>query len=78
MASKYDPLKTFLMKRLGDVELSYEEIEDILGFELPASAWSPGFWANTSGQTGRAQRHAWGDVGYLATPRKSGVLFRKA
>ena len=77
MASKYDPLRDYLLSHGGEVFLSYEEIEEILGLELPVSALRANWWANPRDAVGRAQRGAWGDAGYLATPQRSGVLFRR-
>jgi len=42
-------------------EASFEEIEDVLGFPLPKSAWDyPAWWANQ----GRAQSLAWQGAGW--------------
>ena len=77
MASKYDPLRDYLLRQRGEIFLSYEEVEEILGGELPDSARRANWWANPQVSNGRAQRNAWGDAGYLATPRQTGVLFRR-
>ena len=48
--SKYQALSEFLYEKWEKrIVLSYEELEDILGFELPASAHTlpQSFWANT-------------------------------
>lgn len=65
--SKYDPLRDHLRgRREAEIILSLEEIEEILGFELSASATTPNWWANARSPVGRAQRHAWADAGYDA------------
>lgn len=62
---KYRPLFNFLSQRTEDkVNLTFSEIEDILGFSLPASAYKfVSFWANNE----NGQHHhcrAWIDAGY--------------
>ena len=55
--SKYSPLHDFLVAHKGDrVELSYSQIEEIIGSSLPASSrkHSATFWANHYGGT-----HVW-------------------
>lgn len=66
MASKYDPLHNFLRsKPAGEFTLTFRQIEDVLGFELPKSAERPQWWANvTSGQ--HSQSRAWQSAGYDA------------
>jgi hypothetical protein len=65
--SKYDPLQDHLMRqRHREFELTFREIEGILGFPLPASADRPQWWANVEGQTSHVQRESWRAAGYDA------------
>jgi hypothetical protein len=58
--SKYKPLQEYLCQ--VTVTLSYNEIEEILGFELPESAYThEQWWENDSGH---AQAKAWLNVGW--------------
>lgn len=65
---KYDPLRDHLKRqRTADVELSFSEIERIIGCMLPNSAARPQWWANvTDAETSAVQRNAWRDAGYDA------------
>lgn len=65
---KYDPLHRHLRRqRAAELELSFAEIERILGALLPKSANRPQWWANvTDLDTAHVQRHAWGRAGYDA------------
>lgn len=56
--SKYRPLETFLRASTGRVELSFRDIEEILGFRLPRSARRHAAWWSNSGGT-HVQSHAW-------------------
>jgi hypothetical protein len=65
--SKYDPLRDYLLKQhLRELVLSFREIELILAFNLPASAYRPQWWANVEGETTHVQREAWRDAHYDA------------
>ena len=46
--SKYDPLTSFLVAKAGrEIRLSFAEIERILGFKLPKSAYEhEAWWSN--------------------------------
>jgi hypothetical protein len=62
--SKYEPLQQFLLERSeGQIPLSFEEIEAILGFELPDSArrYAP-WWSNVGGT--HVQASAWLAAGW--------------
>ncbi len=64
--SKYDPLRDHLIgQRHYEFELTFKEIEGILGFPLPVSADRPQWWANQVAP-GRPQREAWRSAGYDA------------
>jgi len=77
--SKYDPLRDWLRRQhLRDLELSFAEIENILGSRLPASRERPQWWANQRAP-GRPQREAWRLAGYDAflVRGSNRVKFRK-
>jgi hypothetical protein len=62
--SKYEPLQRFLLGRLeGEVPMSFESIEGILGFDLPPSARKYAPWWSNEGGT-HAQARAWLDAGW--------------
>jgi hypothetical protein len=64
--SKYDPLGTYLRRQgLHEIELTFGEMEQSLGFRLPPSAQRPQWWANQMA-TGHSQREAWRSAGYDA------------
>lgn len=61
--SKYEPLTTFLKNSDGrDLRLSFSEVEQILGFPLPASKQYPAWWSNSA--TNNTMTRAWLDAGY--------------
>ena len=63
---KYDSLRDYLLKQhLREIELTFAEIEKILGARLPKSAERPQWWANRAA-SGRPQREAWRVAGYDA------------
>lgn len=68
---KYAPLGTYLYEHWArKIELSYAEIERILGFSLPASAYkeklAPSYWANT-------EYHSYAKGSWLALDYKAKV-----
>lgn len=65
--SKYSPLRDHLLsQRHSEFEMTFREIETILGFPLPFSADRPQWWANTTGVSSHVQREAWRLAGYDA------------
>jgi hypothetical protein len=77
--SVYDPLREHLARfQFRELELSFAEIEGIIGRPLPRSAERPQWWANQVG-SGHPQREAWRAAGFdaflIAGLRK--VKFRK-
>jgi hypothetical protein len=79
-ANKYDPLRDYLKKqKQHDFVLSFEEIEDILGFALPRSAQRAEWWDDDTPQHPRLQRQAIRDGGYDSRRFGEGgkVRFRK-
>ena len=78
--NKYDPLRDYLKKEKRiDFILTFEEIEDILGFALPRSAQRAEWWDDDSPQHPKAQRQAVRDGGYDSRRVSEGmkVRFRK-
>ncbi len=68
--AKYDPLYNYLRRKTPtEVELSFPDIERIIGAMLPNSAARPQWWANELSQESRhVQRRAWQEAGYDAFP----------
>ena len=66
MSSKNDPLKYHLRDRhSGEFVLTFKQIEEVLGFQLPQSAERPQWWANVAaGQ--HPQTRAWREAGFDA------------
>ncbi len=64
MSNKYAPLTRFLRQQEASrITLSFQELEEVLGFSLPASAWKyPAWWANSSG--GQSQVKSWREAGW--------------
>lgn len=59
---QYDPLNEYLRSVSRDeINLSFSDIEKVLGFKLPSSAYTySAWWANG----GHSQAYAWLDAGY--------------
>lgn len=68
MTSKYEPLKRFLSEKAAsskEISLSLNQIELILGFSLPKSAYKyPEWWSNQTDVSNRPQAKAWIEAGY--------------
>lgn len=67
--AKYDPLLTYLKRQKAEaLELSFREIENLIGYLLPKSANHPHWWTNLDEEASlRAiQRRAWPEAGYHA------------
>jgi hypothetical protein len=61
--SKYEPLTVFLKQTTKrNLRLSFDEIENILGFPLPASKQYPAWWSNSA--TNNTMTKAWLSAGY--------------
>ena len=78
---KYDPLGGHLRRqRRSRVEMSFAEIERVLGAMLPNRARRCDWWSNEIGDDVQAvQRRAWLDNGYRAclVPGVDRVLFER-
>jgi hypothetical protein len=82
-ASVYDPLRRALEGGREDaVRFTFDEIENILGRPLPASAYRfSAWWGNESSRKARhAQAMAWLEAGFKArvSLRSRAVEFRRA
>ena len=78
--NKYDPLRDYLKKEKRiDFVLTFEEIEDILGFALPRSAQRAEWWDDDSPHHPKLQRQAVRAGGFDSrrTPEGMKVRFRK-
>ena len=65
--AKYDALRDYLMRRKErEFEITFQEIEKVLGSTLPPSAARPQWWANVKRANTHVQRAAWGAAGYDA------------
>jgi hypothetical protein len=77
----YDALRDYLAKRkLPELVLSFEQIEEIIGAALPRAAQRASWWETLrSPQEKMPQREACLAAGYIATrlPDGKGVRFRK-
>lgn len=71
---KYEPLQDYLMKAQKDIiELSFSEIEKILGFALPYSARTyPAWWS------GHYHCNSWRDAGYIVIDVPQGIANKRA
>ena len=63
--SKYEPLSKFLRRRNDDAwQAQFSDVEAVLGFPLPDSAYRyPAWWANQNGG-GHSQTAGWQDAGW--------------
>jgi len=79
--NNYDPLRDYLIEQTrAEFVLSFEEIEEILGFALPRAAQRASWWETArSPQVGAPQRVAVSEGGYIATrlPDGKGVRFKR-
>jgi hypothetical protein len=66
--AKYDPLEGFLNSlpyQTDSTQLTFEEIEDMIGSTLPKSARNySAWWANQTNVLNRPQARAWTDAGF--------------
>jgi hypothetical protein len=80
--SAYDPLRDYLKRQTrSEFTLSFEEIEDLLGFALPRASQRASWWETArSPQVGAPQRIAVFEGGYSATRLADGkgVRFKRA
>lgn len=78
--TKYEPLTTYLnLCKKTSIKLTYSEIEEILGFELPLSARKYKEWWGNGRSHPNSQSKAWEEAGYKTTDVILGesVVFEK-
>ena len=78
--AKYDALEAHLARHSEEeFELSFEEVERIIGDALPVSASRPQWWANeTNPDSSHVQSRSWRNAGYDAfLLPQCRVLFRR-
>jgi len=67
--SKYEPLELHLRAEptaRKETTLSFRQIEEIIGYQLPESAFNyREWWSNQSDITNRPQARAWINAGFL-------------
>ena len=83
--SQYDPLYEYLTNMTAsraDITLRFADLEQVLGFLLPASAYNRRpWWGNDTGASGHVQAHAWMAAGWRVDSVDLGaerVHFRRA
>lgn len=65
--TKYEPLTTYLnLCKKQRIKLTYNEIEEILGFDLPPSAYKDSRWWLNNDDS-HTQSKSWGKAGYKTT-----------
>ena len=67
MATKYEPLENYLKNKLGQsrVDLTFKEIEEIIGAPLPTSALQHReWWSNQKDVANRPQAKSWLSAGF--------------
>jgi len=77
--AKYAALHKYLKERYADaVTMSFGQIEDVLGCELPAAARAqPEWWTTTNVESGNsAQSQAWTLAGRTAEPNLGAQIVR--
>ncbi len=74
----YDPLRDYLKKQTRDeFVLSFDEIEELLGFALPRASHRASWWETArSPQVAAPQRIACYEGGYIATRLSDGKSVR--
>ena len=79
--AKYDPLSRHLRRKgMNELEMSFADVERVIGAMLPKSASRPQWWANeSSDETSHVQCRAWRSAGYDAflLEGKERVRFRR-
>jgi hypothetical protein len=79
--NKYDPLRDYLKQQTqSELVLTFEQIEDIIGFQLSRSSQRARWWEKERGpHDAMPQRNAIRDGGFEATrlPDGTGVRFKR-
>ena len=75
--NKFDPLRDYLKAQtVDDLTLTYDEIEDIVGFALPRAAQRAEWWFDDTPEHPKLQRIAVRDAGYDAKRLPDGKQVR--
>jgi hypothetical protein len=75
--NKYEPLYEYLIKETrADFTLTFEEIEQILGFALPRSAQRAEWWDDGTPEHPRLQAEAIRQAGYDSRRSSDGMTVR--
>ena len=75
--NKYDPLRDYLLQQTRDeLVMSFDEIEEILGFALPRAAQRAEWWFDDTPEHPKLQRIAVRDAGYEARRLSEGNKVR--
>jgi len=78
---KYDPLARHLRRQKTPIyEMSFRDIERVLGALLPRRAQDPAWWASgVAGEPPSVQARSWSDAGFEATrlPGNERVRFNR-
>lgn len=74
--SKFDSIRDLLRDQSGTVEMSIDDLSDLVSGGLPASAYDWEMWWSNDDPT-HSQSRSWGDAGYRAEPelRRKKVRF---
>lgn len=65
--AKYEPLRRYLARqRAARVEMSFSEIENMIGALLPKAATRAAWWEDRADTVKAVQVQAWGKAGYRA------------
>lgn len=85
MTSKYEPLEIFLQEsRQEKVDLSFRQVEQIIGGRLPKSAYTHrAWWSNQKDLSNRPQARAWRSAGFIVadvrqTATDGAISFQRA
>ena len=79
--NRFEPLRDYLQAQEADeLVLTFEQIEEILGFALPRAAYRAEWWFDDTPEHPKLQRQAVRDAGYEARRLSEGnkVRFQKA
>ena len=69
--SKYHALRDFLLQSKKErLDMSFSEIEEILGFPLPKSAYEYSAWWANEAEGQHVQKQGWMDAGYETSDLK--------
>lgn len=78
--AKYDPLRRYLTRqKTARIELTFTDIERLIGAFLPKAAARPTWWEETGAAVSPVQIQAWRSAGYRAQlARNERVVFERS